>query len=64
MTTKTYDENVSIPEQETAEHYEELDTIWLEQRSMVNVISQPLRGILGFFLTFGFDCEIHSGCVT
>ena len=53
MTTKTYDGNVSVSEPETPEHYEELDTIWLEQRSRINVISQPLRGILGFFLTFG-----------
>ena len=55
MTTKTYDGNVSVSEPETPEHYEELDTIWLEQRSRINVISQPLRGILGFFLTFGVN---------
>jgi AAT family amino acid transporter len=39
---------------ETDHHYEELDKIWLEERSLSNSFAQPLRGLLGFFLSFGF----------
>ena len=39
---------------EVEHHYEELDKIWLEERSLTNSLAQPLRGILGFFLSFGF----------
>lgn len=53
MTTKTYEQPIEIPEQESEHHYEALDTLWLEERKLANVISQPLRGIIGFFLTFG-----------
>ena len=54
MTTKTYDEPVANHEVETEHHYEELDKIWLEERSLTNSLAQPLRGLLGFFLSFGF----------
>lgn len=53
MTTKTYDEPVAAPV-EAEHHYEELDKIWLEERSLSNSFAQPLRGLLGFFLSFGF----------
>ena len=53
MTTKTYDEPVATSA-ETEHHYEELDKIWLEERSLSNSFAQPLRGLLGFFLSFGF----------
>ncbi len=53
MTTKTYDEPVATSS-ETEHHYEELDKIWLEERSLSNSFAQPLRGLLGFFLSFGF----------
>ena len=53
MTTKTYDEAVAAPA-EAEHHYEELDRIWLEDRNLSNSFAQPLRGLLGFFLSFGF----------
>lgn len=53
MTTKTYDEVVAAPA-EAEHHYEELDRIWLEDRNLSNSFAQPLRGLLGFFLSFGF----------
>lgn len=53
MTTKTYDESVAAPV-EAEHHYEELDKLWLEERSLTNSFAQPLRGLLGFFLSFGF----------
>jgi len=53
LTTKTYDEPVATSA-ETEHHYEELDKIWLEERSLSNSFAQPLRGLLGFFLSFGF----------
>jgi AAT family amino acid transporter len=39
---------------EAEHHYEELDKLWLEERSLTNSFAQPMRGILGFFLSFGF----------
>ncbi len=54
MTTKTYDESVAAPVMEAEHHYEELDKLWLEERSLTNSFAQPMRGILGFFLSFGF----------
>ena len=53
MTTKTYDETAAAPA-EAEHHYEELDKIWLEERNLSNSFAQPLRGLMGFFLSFGF----------
>jgi len=54
LTTKTYDEPVAASVAEAEHHYEELDKIWLEERSLSNSFAQPLRGLLGFILSFGF----------
>ena len=53
MTTNTIDEKLAVPEEESHAHVEHLDTLWLEERNISNAFAQPLRGLLGFFLTFG-----------
>lgn len=56
MTTQTADTYVgqaAAAGGEGAPEYRPLDELWLEQRTRVNLLSQPLQGVLNVVLTFG-----------